>query len=255
MSVPRIYYNNRFSAAAELSGSETSSDNPVRRIGDGDRTLKYYLFGSPGTPVSGTVHATMSTATLPTHFVQARATTVSGYTVKVFSSDVGGGNEAQHLETVLSGDTPFVEALSGVSTARRVWWVEYGTEDSGLGACNLYELMLADQLEMPRGPEVGVARTLQQNFQQLQIPGAASFKLRLGDDYRVVAYSYNLVSGTELDSVETCLQVNDGGEPFWLIDDHGTGSWAELQASSHNFDDQAGVSMFSLAINEIPLEQ
>ena len=254
MSVPLIYYNNRFSTAAELSGTESSSSNPVRRVGDGDRTLKYYLFGSPGTPVSGTVHATLPIATLPTHFVQARATTVSGYTVKVFSSDVGGGNEAQHLETVLSGSDSFVESLSGVSIPRRVWWVEYGTDDSGLGACNLYELMLADQLELPRA-QVGVARTLQQNFQQMQIPGAASFKLRLGDDYRVVAYSYSLVSGTELDSMETFLQVNDGGEPFWLIDDHGAGYWAELQASSHNFDDQAGVSMFSLAINEIPLEQ
>lgn len=255
MSAPRIYYNNRLSAAEVLSGTESSASNPVRRVGDGDRTLKYYLFGSPGSPGSGIVHATMSTATLPTHFVQARATAVSGFTVKVFSSDVGGSNQAQHLETVLSGDTSFVEALSGVSTARRCWWVEYGTNDSGLGACNLYELMLADQLTFPRGPEVGVARTLQQNFQQMQVPGAASFKLRLGEDYRAVAYSYNLVSGSELTGMETFLQTNDGGEPFWLIDDHGAGYWAELGGNSHNFDDQAGISMFSLTINEIPLEQ
>ena len=203
----------------------------------------------------GVYGVSRATATLPTHFVQARATAVSGYTVKDFSSDVGGGNQAQHLETVLSGESSFVEGLSGVSTPRRCWWVEYGTEDSGLGACNLYELMLADQLTLPRGPEIGVARTLQQNFQQMQVPGSASFKLRLGDDFRMVAYSYNLVSGSELASMETFLQTNDGGEPFWLIDDHGEGYWAELQANSHGFDDQAGVSAFNLAINEIPLEQ
>lgn len=253
--IPRIYHNNRFASAETLSGSESSASNPVRRVGDGDRTLKYYLFGTPGTPVSGEVHATMAAATLPTHFVQARATAVSGYTVKVFSSDVGGGNQAQHMETVLSGDDSFVETLSGASTPRRCWWVEYSTTVSGLGECNLYELMLADSYELPRSPEIGVGRTIVQNYQQMDVPGAASFKLRMGEDYRSVAYSMYLVSGSEVSNMESFLRTNDGGEPFWFVDDLGEGYWAELQAPTHGFNDQAGVYTFSLAINEIPLEQ
>lgn len=255
MGIPKIYYNNRFAAADVLSGSEASDGNPVRRVADGDLSLKYYLFDSPGDPVSGTVHATMAAATLPTYFVQARATAVSGYTIKVFSSDYGGGNQAQHLETTLSGDDSFVEVLSGADTARRCWWVEYSTEVSGLGACNLYEVMLADQLELPRSPEVGVTRTTVQNYQQMAIPGAASFKLRLGEDYRKVGYSLYLVSGTEVDDVETFLQTNDGGEPFWFVNDLGSEYWAELQGPAHEFDDQAGVYGYGLVINEVPLEQ
>jgi hypothetical protein len=197
----------------------------------------------------------MSSGVLPEHFVQARATAVSGFTVKVFSSDVGGGNQAQHMERVLSGDDSFSETLSGADTLRRCWWVEYGAAVSGLGACNLYELMLADKLTLPKSPEIGVARTRQQNYQQMAVPGAASFKLRLGEDYRKVAYSFQLVSGAEVTAVETFLQVNDGGEPFWMVDDLGSSYWAELQASSHAFDDQAGVYAFNVAISEVPLEQ
>lgn len=255
MSTPLVYYNNRLAAADTLSGSETSDGNPVRRVADGDLTLKYYLFDSPGDPVSGTVHATLSTATLPTHFVQARATAVSGYTVKVFSSDVGGGNEAQHLEQALSGDDSFVVALSGADTARRCWWIEYSTEVSGLGACNLYEVMLADELALPRPPEAGVSRTIVQNYRQMEVPGAASFKLRLGEDYRRVGYSLYLVSGSEVSGVETFLQTNDGGEPFWFVDDLGSEYWAELQGPAHAFDDRAGIYGYGLVINEVPLEQ
>ena len=252
--IPTIYYDNLFARVETLHGSQADADNPVRRVADGDLALRYYLFDAPGSPASGVVSGTLADADTRGYYVQARATSVSGFTVRVYSSDVGGGNQAQHLERVLSGDESFVATLSGVGTARRVWWVEYGTNVSGLGICNLYEIMLARQMVFPRGASVGVARSTQQNYQRMDVPGAASFKLRLGEDYRRVTYNFAATSG-EVAGVTTFLQTNDGGEPFWLVDDLGAGYWAELAESAHDFDDQAGIYLFGVGINEVPLEQ
>lgn len=253
---PILYYNNAFARAEVLSGTQTDSANPVRRVGDSDLTLKHYLFSSGvvGDPGSGIVHATLAAAETRTHFVQPRATAVSGFTVKVYSSDVGGGNTVQHMENVLASSDSFVQVLSGVGTARRCWWVEYGTAAGGLGAANLYEVMLADKLEMPRSALIGTARAIQQNYQKMPVPGSASFKLRLGDDYRRVAYQFTVTSG-EVVSIQTFLGINDGGEPFWFTDDLGSSYWAEMAAAQQDFDDQAGLYNYTMAVNEVPLEQ
>jgi len=256
MSIPTFYYSNAF-AAGTLSGTSSDEANPVRRVSDSDRTLRYTLLDSVGPDVTtGMVDVTLATASKAyTHFVMVSGYALSGWTLDVESEDTDGGNNANHQSYAMSGDEPFVLALSGLTTARRVWRARMTSTSGITDSPYIYEMMLAKQYTFPSGfkPVIGVQRTTIHNYQRLNVPGAAPFKFRLGADYERVSYSL-VMPVTEVSGFISFIQENDGGEPFWHVDDKSRGYWAELRDMQVNFDDQAGIYSFSITVQEIPLE-
>lgn len=253
MALPIIYYGNLYTEGT-LSGSSSDDANPVRRVGDSDRTLKYTLLDSVGPDVtSGRVDVTLGSAATRDYLVMARGAALSGWTLNVQSEDIGGGNNASHGSQAMVDDSSFVLALSGTSTSRRVWRTELVSVSGITSSPDLYEIMLAKRFVFPQPPVVGVGRYRIQNYQRLDIPGGAPFKLRLGEDYQQLDYQLTIPQ-TEASGLDSFLQENDGGEPFWFTSDKSESFWAEMVEPQISFDDQAGVYTVVLKIREIPLE-
>lgn len=251
MANPTIYYANLL-ASGTLSGTNTDSAFPVRRVADDDTSLPYPLIsGTEAGILSGEVRTTLGTGTTRTHFVMARGDNLSGHQIEIISEDVGGGSSVVHATTTPTDDSSFVLALSGVVSDRRVWRVVTSGTASGLATPRFFEVMLAKQITLPRRPSIGVGREVVHQVQRLEIPGAAPFKFRLGDDLRSVVYQVtaedSLVSG-----YTAFLRENDAGSPVWFTDDKGVSYWAELPAVRFPFNDQAGVNDFSVRVDEVP---
>jgi len=254
MALPQFYYANLL-AGGTLSGTSSDEANPVRRVSDSDRTLKYSLLDSVGPDVTtGQVDVTLATAATRDYFVMVSGYALSGWTLSVESEDTDGGNNATHGSQVLSGDEPFILALSGTSTPRRVWRVKMVSVSGITTSPDLYEMMLAKQYVLPSGyrPQIGVQRSTVQNYQTLRIPGSAPFKFRLGQDFEQVTYQLVTPSG-QVAGFKSFTQENDGGEPFWHVDDLGRAYWAEMRTPEIQYDDQAGVYFFNVPVQEIPL--
>lgn len=252
MAKPIFYYGNAL-AAGVLTGTSTLETNPVRRVADSDKTLLYTLItDTVGPDVEvGQVAVTLPIAATRTHFVLVSGTALSGWTLSVESEDADGGNNASHGSQAMTSDAPFVLALSGVTTARRVWRAKF-TSVSGIETSpKLYEMMVAKQYQFGMAPLIGVTRTRVHNYQRLDVPGGAPYKHRLGEDYLAIGYRYTLPT-TELSGFRSFLRENDGGEPFWHIDDESNSFWGELRNVNVSFDDQAGVHSFSFVVQEIP---
>ncbi len=256
MAIPKFYYSNNF-ARGTLSGTSSDETNPVRRVSDSDRTLRYTLLDSVGPDVTtGMVDVTLATAdNTRTHFVMVSGFALSGWTLDVESEDTDGSNNANHQSYAMSGDEPFVLTLSGISTARRRWRARLTSVSGITDSPYIYEMMLAKEYTFPSDfrPVIGVARSTVHNYQRLDVPGAAPFKFRLGEDFERVAYTLAMPESS-VSGFNNFLRENDGGEPFWHIDDKGRGYWAELVSLEQAYDDQAGFFTFVVAVQEIPLE-
>ncbi len=250
MPVPRIHYHNLFPLGV-MSGSNTDEAYPVRRVADADLTLPWPIVsGVPTGVVEGAFETTLASGATRDVFVLAKGTGLSGFTFRVYSEDFGGGNNAQHAEATAVANTPFVLVLSGASTPRRVWRVTISGATSGIGVPIIYEAMLATILDFPRRPLIGVARTTVHQVSRIEIPGAAPFRFRLGDELKRTVYQMT-VEETALSGYQTFLDVNDGGEPFWFHDDLGNAYWAECPGAEYEFDDQAGVYAYEKTIQQV----
>lgn len=255
MSTPSIYYHNLLGLGV-LSGTNTDEAYPVRRVADADLTLPWPVISGTGIVsgfVTGEVSVTLASGATRDSFVLVKSTGLSGFVLRVFSENVGGGSSAQHGTFALGSDTPFAAALSGVSTARRVWRVTISGATSGLSIPSISEMMLATRLDFPRRPIVGVNRTSIWQASRIEIPGGAPFRFRMGNQLRRAEYTLN-VEQDLISGFETFLDVNDGGEFFWFADDRDASYWAETPITEHGFDDQAGVFLFKILVQEVPNE-
>ena len=253
MSLPSIYYSNLL-ALGVLSGTNDDLAYPVRRVADADISLPWpVISGTSLTTIQAEVNVTVPVADTRDAFVLPKGEGLSGFTFSVQSEDVGGGNNAFHGSYTATDDEPILLQLTGVTTPRRVWRVLVSGVTSGIGTPIVYEAMLATRLDFPRRPAIGVERTIIQQTQRLPIPGGAPFRFRLGQELNRVKYALevqeSLVSG-----FENFVRENDGGEPFWFVDDQDESYWAEAPESEFVFDDQAGVYFFPILIQEIPDE-
>jgi len=252
---PTIYYHNLL-ALGVLSGTNTDEAYPVRRVADADLTLPWPIISGVGAQpgvISGEATVTLASGATRDSFVLAEGAGLSGFTIRVYSHDVDGGNLALHGDFPRASDLPFVSGLSGVTTPRRVWAVAVSGSTSGLAIPSISEMMLATRLDFPRRPQIGVNRATIHQASRIEIPGGAPFKFRLGDQLHRVDYSM-IVEESALSGFETFLDVNDGGEFFWFADDLGDEYWAEVPTAEHTFDDQAGVYLFQLLVQEVPNE-
>lgn len=252
MAVPRIYYHNLFPLGV-MSGTNTDEAFPVRRVADADLTLPWpVISGTEAGTIEAEARTTLASGETREAFVLVKGEGLSGFVFRVISEDVGGGNSAQHAEATAAGDTPFVLILSGVSTPRRVWRVTISGVTSGLATPTISEMMLASILDFPRRPIVGVQRVTVHQTGRVEIPGGAPFRIRFGQELKRT--TYQLVAEEDrflLSGFQTFLETNDGGEPFWFVDDLGDSYWAECPGTEYEFDDQAGVYTLGLTVQQV----
>ncbi len=245
---PRFYYNDRFRLGT-LSGQTDSDTNPVERVADGDVGL--YYVATSGAPPVGIIQVTLPTDDMPHSLVVSKATTLSGLNLKLESEDVGGGNNAVRVnETVTSGVTSVVYAISGGSDARQVWRLTISGVTTS-GQLNVYEAMLADLQLMPRSNEVGVQRTRVRQFTRIAVPGGAPFTKRDGPRLRRTAYSFTVKDGAEVQALEAFVDGIEGGEFFFHVDDRGERYVAELASPGQVFSDAAGVYSVNMTVQEV----
>jgi hypothetical protein len=256
---PIIYYGNVF-AFGVLSGTNTEVNEPtgaVRRVSDADLSNPYQIVdGDPSTVegiVSGEV-AVFTDGSLPTGFAMVIGSQLSGFQARLLSEDIGGGAAQVHDSRTLSGNDAYHFAVTPLSSGNQVWRYELSGTTSGIGIPQLNEIMLGVRYQLPRSPEVGVGRTKQRRFDRLAIPGGQPFLFRQGSALRQRAFRFYLISGTETEELDDFLDGVDGGDPFFLVDDHGEGYWAELVGNDQASDDQAGVHLVALTFCEIRKE-
>lgn len=248
MARPVIYYDNLFSIGT-LSGEHSTTDNPVRQVGDGSINLDYQV--TSGTTPTGFFQVTLPTAQAPDALVFARAELVSGHRIILESEDVGGGNNATILDfTLTSGVDRLVSGITG-ATARRVWRLTISGVQAGLSQAQVHEAMLATKLELPRSPIVGVERARMRQFTRVPVPGGQPFVKRDGPRLRRTGYTFALTSGTQVSDVETFVDAVDGGQAFFLVDDLQQSYFAELLGTDVGFDDQAGEFGLQLTFLEV----
>jgi len=248
MAIPKFYYDDQFRGGT-LSGSESSTTNPVRRVADGDITIAYTA--TSGLTPSGVVSGLLSAAARPDALVICRAASLSGHRITVVSSEPDGSSPFTEFDDVVTDSASSVLTLSG-STARQSWVVSISGV-SGLDQLSIYDAMLATELELPRSVEIGVNRTPVRQYARIPIRGSQAFTQRLGPVLRSRGYSFIAVSGSELDSVSDFVESMESGEIFYHVDDQGAGFCAEL-SQEVGFQDSAGVYALSVDLIEVAVD-
>lgn len=245
--IPRFYYNDRFRLGV-LSGSESTTLNPVRRVADGSITLPYAA--TSGVTPSGIVLVTLASADDPTHFIVARASILSGYTFKLEKEDVGGGNNETVLNETLTSGINAILTISGSATKRKVWRLTVMAA-SGATPIKIFEMGLMDKELMPRSNEVGVTRTDMLQFTRTEIPGSEPFTVGDGPSRIRTNYSFVVISGAEVTGVRNFILGVSRGEHFMHTDDLGRSYWSEMPGKDVPMNDEAGLYRWSVTVQEV----
>lgn len=254
MGRPTIYYGNLFSLGV-LSGTEDTADNPVRRIADGSVNLRYTLTSTVASRASGEVEVTLTTAAAPDALVLVSGGTVSGHRWILESEDVGGGNNATILDFTISAQVDrFVREISG-ATARRVWRLTVSGVSGVTTNQEPYEIQLGTKHQLPRSPEVGVARERVRQFTRVPIPGGQPFVKRDGPRLRRTTYRLVVLSGSEVTAAEDFVDAVQGGQAFTIVDDQAAQYYAELLRQDIPFPDEAGVYRMEFMFQETRADQ
>ncbi len=257
MPAPIVYYDNLL-LSGTLSGSEQSTDNPVRQVADGSINLGYtHTSDVSPTAHSGSVYLTLTSPQEPATFILPRCELHSGMTLKLQSmDDVAETNLATVLTQEVSGELAFYKAdLPGGGTPRAVWRILISGA-SGLVPAKVHEAQLAvTKTQFARSPQVEVARTRVRQFTRLAVPGGQPFVKRDGPRLRRTAYNFILISGVEADALRDFVDAVEGGEAFTFEDDQSACYWAELLGNDIPENDSAGVSSWAqLTFQEIKVD-
>jgi hypothetical protein len=254
---PIVYYGNFYIASGTLSGTNTdtaSVKSAVRRVADADLSLAYQLVsGDPGAitgVVSGQV-ALYSDGVVPTGFVMVHGELLSGFVATLWSEDTGAVNPQTHDSRTLTSDAPYHFAISGVSGGTEQWRYSLSGTTSGLGIPHLHELLLGTRYQFPRSPQVNVQRSIVRRFTRHEIPGGQPFVFKQGTNLRETLYTFQVISGTEVDNLRAFVSGVEGGEPFFLVDDLEEAYWAELVQGNVTFSDDFGLWEAQLGFREV----
>lgn len=251
--MPRpILYHGNLLLSGSVSGTQDSSSNPVRKVRDGSVNLPYTVTADVAGIQSGSVTLQLTVAASPDAFVLPRCDLLSGHTITLESmDDLAETNLATvHTVTLTSATEFYLQELAS-PTARKVWRLEISGATALAAQGKVHEFQLADKYQLPRSPEVNVARTRVRQFTRLPIPGGQPFVKRDGPRLRQNGYSLVILSGSEVDTLRNFVDTVEGGQAFTMTDDLQESYWAELLSANLEEEDEAGVSRVTLQFQEI----
>lgn len=254
MSVPVIYYGNAL-LSGTLSGTNDTAATPLRRVRDGSITLPYPLAVSGAGARTEAVTLTSVSAIQPDTLVIPKCSLSSGAVLRVYMASAAGGADVNYLvSATLPADTTSYMVDLGATSGNKHWTVDITVGAAQPLVQTVNEIALARKYTLPRSPSVDVRRTRVRQFERTPLPGDQPFTRRQGPVLRRVEYDFIVVSGAELNKLNTLAAGLEGGSAFNFTDDIAETYWAELVQGDITQGDTAGVYGVSLAFQEIGVE-
>jgi hypothetical protein len=259
---PVVYYNNLL-LSGTLTGSNSTSANPVRLVDDGSINVAYALT-SATTLQSGHVRVALTSAQAPAALSLPKCEIPSGYTLKL-QSMTDPVTEAGLVTVVSATFTTmtrfFLVPITGAAVS--LHWRVMLSGVSGLVPAQTHEVQLAQVAAIIGSVQLGVDRGHVLQKTRIPVPGGQPFVRRDGPKLDRTGYVLIAASGAYAAAVsgladqavlQAFIEAVEGGDAFTLTDDLNRSYWAELLDGEVMERDDAGVSAWRLTFQEIQVD-